>query len=92
MSDMESVIEHLRFINVWAAVGKDPKYNGIDPKSCEKVQAWTRDAIEALKEKEPVTPISVGHTCWLYTCECGNYFTHKAKYCEKCGRLVRWDE
>ena len=50
------------------------------------------EILALLKEQEPVKPISISKVAWLYKCECGNHFTYKVKYCEKCGRSVKWNE
>lgn len=50
--DNERVIDHLKIIHTWAAVGKKPIYRGIEPKCCENVERWVMDAIDLLKEQE----------------------------------------
>jgi hypothetical protein len=52
MKDRKTVIDHLQIIVTWAAVGKKPDYNGIEPKCCEDIEKWTLDALELLKEQE----------------------------------------
>ena len=49
--DREKIIDHLQIIRIWAAVGKDPIYNGIEPKCCEDIEKWTKDALDLLKEQ-----------------------------------------
>ena len=46
------VIDHLQIIRTWAAVGKDPIYQGIEPKCCEDVEKWIDEALALLKEQE----------------------------------------
>lgn len=50
--DIKKVIDHLQIIHTWAAVGKDPIYNGIESKCCEDIEKWTEDTIALLKEQE----------------------------------------
>lgn len=45
VTDTDEVVRHLQIIYVWASVGKDPIYHGIEAKSCAKVEMWTEDAI-----------------------------------------------
>ena len=50
--DRKKIIDHLQIIYIWAAVGKDPIYNGIEPKCCEDIEKWTKDVLDLLKEQE----------------------------------------
>lgn len=55
------------------------------------------DALELLKEQEPVRPVlaRIGNYAAIndYTCpECGTDLYHLQKYCDECGRPVKWDE
>ena len=55
------------------------------------------DAIELLKEQEPVRPVLVriGNYAAIndYTCPvCGTDLYHHQKYCDECGSEVKWDE
>ena len=52
MADREKVISRLQIIRTWAAVGKDPIYNGIEPRCCEDIVTWIDDALALLKEQE----------------------------------------
>lgn len=45
VTDADEVVRHLQIIYVWASVGKDPIYRGIEAKSCAKVEMWAEDAI-----------------------------------------------
>lgn len=74
---------------------EDCPYHGTDS-DCWQVE---RDALELLKEQEPVTPerrYIRGDTKYfdLYKCpECGYLdLRYKANYCGGCGKAVKWDD
>lgn len=56
---------------------------------------WIDDAIAALREKEPVKPekhfLDIGMV-WYSCGNCGHHIFRgtNAKYCDVCGRAVRW--
>lgn len=57
------------------------------------------DALELLKEREPVkpkkSPLSMKNRFFgaIYNCGfCGSRLQGVAKYCVQCGRAVKWDE
>lgn len=54
MADRERVIEHLQIVRTWASVGKEPIYNGIEPRCCENVEKWMDDALALLREQDTV--------------------------------------
>lgn len=89
--DTNSVINHLKIISTWAAVGKDPIYKGIGPKFCENVETWADDALTLIKEqnqriwdllseKEKLNDELKEHEPALPTWSQGK------AYCGKCGR------
>ena len=55
-----------------------------------------RDALELLKEQEPVKPRfadGVHYTVNKYLCgACGHHINQNSRYCEGCGRAVKWDD
>lgn len=54
----------------------------------------TADALELLKEQEPVKPNNPFKfkEYDLYMCaECGSWLITKSNYCWNCGRAVKWD-
>lgn len=65
------VIDHLKIIRTWAAVGKDPIYRGIEPKCCEDVERWIDEALKLLKKQEPKPAETYGRTDWYgFACIC----------------------
>ena len=53
------------------------------------------DALELMKEQEPVRPVlgRIGNSTNDYTCPvCGTDLYHYQKYCDECGRKVKWNE
>lgn len=88
MSDREKVIGHLydclaasKPENLWVFVRKD----------------IVGDALNLLKEQEPIRPIlaRIGNYEAIndYTCPvCGTDLYHLQKYCDECGRAVKWDD
>ena len=93
MPDNKKVIDHLLIIRTWNEVGKAYAYDEMDKKEKTKTVKWIDDALELLKEQEPVEPIppTDGSDLW----KCGNCnhqlfrCTHQ-RYCEMCGRQVKW--
>ena len=65
---------------------------------CECTTEMASDALELLKEREPVKPID--ETCWNHTYgRCGHCRAPlpaleglHSKFCWMCGRQVKWDE
>ena len=49
-----------------------------------------RDALELLKEQEPVKPIRLEN--WWECPSCGGNIVANMKYCPGCGRSVKWNE
>jgi len=54
-----------------------------------------RDALAMLKEQEPVKPKRMNHSERAsfdnYLCECKTELYYKQKFCDDCGRPVKWD-
>ena len=98
MPDREKVISRLQIIRTWAAVGKDPIYNGIEPRCCEDIVTWIDDALALLKEQEAVEPVKENYWPRTYG-RCGNCKAPlpaieglQSKFCWMCGRRVKWDD
>lgn len=95
----QNVIDHLKIIRTWAAVGKDHIYRGIESNSCESVEKWIDDALALLKEQEPIKP-TINEYGEAY-CICGenvgiipnskNLPKIRSKYCSECGRRMKWE-
>jgi len=93
MIDKEKVIEGLQHCACGVPNGcKDCPYDPLPPRIC--VALLTKDALELLKEREPVAPY------WfegIWKCgKCGDgvvgYGTdHYGKFCPVCGRRVKWN-
>lgn len=64
---------------------------GLDLHGVERLK---RDALEMLKEQEPLEPKrEVNNNGQILSCgNCGAWFiVQKQKYCHECGRAVKWD-
>ena len=48
-----------------------------------------RDALELLKEQEPVKPIRLEN--WWECPSCGGNIVANMKYCPRCGKAVKWE-
>lgn len=79
---------------------RDCEYDKWPARIC--VQHLTKDALELLKEQEPVaaiaqdTPIPINDTTVRffkrYLCgKCRAEITYNCKYCHNCGQAVKWD-
>jgi hypothetical protein len=62
------------------------------------ISDMAEDALELLKEQEPVKPIKSklsftrGFMWEIWDCGCcGNQLRSFAKYCDQCGRAVKWE-
>ena len=52
-----------------------------------------RDALELLKEQEPVKAVRrVEETEWNVCGNCGSHIISKWKWCPYCGKAVKWDD
>lgn len=65
---------------------------------CDDCDSLFRDALELLKEQEPIAPSVCGskepdgHGCWWYLCgKCKKPIDHKDRFCKRCGQAVKWD-
>ena len=60
------------------------------------VKNIAEDALELLKEQEPVKPelrmSKWGFKQWFICGACGDTITFKVNYCPYCGRKVKWDD
>ena len=68
------------------------KYKFDDGPGC--VTRLIRDAMDLLKEQEPVEPVIGGNqnSCWYFICSrCQLAIDKGDKYCRHCGRAVKWD-
>lgn len=96
MPDREKVISRLQIIRTWAAVGKDPIYNGIEPRCCEDIVTWIDDALALLKEQEAVEPLrprARGRVERFWVCgECGAEIDKGDRFCRYCGRETKWED
>ena len=78
MTDREKVAEGLEYLITAYAF------------HCDDAQCLG-DAIELLKEQEPVKPIE--NAGFYYCGACKYAFTSgRQKFCSDCGRAVKWDE
>lgn len=53
MNDRGKVIDHLKMIIVWAAVGRKPEYDGMNGRTCEDVENWTMEALQIIEADTP---------------------------------------
>lgn len=98
-ADCEQIISHLQIIRTWAEV--DRKYGGIKPECCDHIVKWIDDALELLKEQEPVKPVEAWNTYLCGNCNRNVYhegrqgclvlYEERYTYCPNCGRKVKWD-
>ena len=92
--DRKKVINNLLIIRTWNEVGKAYAYDEIDKKEKTKTVVWIDDALELLKEQEPVKPTwSQGKA---YCGKCGQRLPRKRadkeiNYCGYCGQEVKWN-
>lgn len=93
MIDRENVITHLQIIHTWAEFARERDLQFFTPKHLENIAEWTDDALELLKEQEPVKPIPPEDELSLYRCgKCHHpLFRCVDKYCSRCGRSVKWE-
>lgn len=95
MTDKEKVIKGLVCCANFAGCAECP-YDSLNAPEC--YQTCERDALELLKEREPIEPKEVKlypHT--IYACGgCGHMSVgsndYHAKFCPECGRGVKWDD
>lgn len=91
MIDLENTISNLETNIRWIESTECPKFPGWG-----NVTMAMRDALELLKEKEPVKPevYYVGPDKYrFYNCPvCKMAWYYKGNYCLGCGRPVKWDD
>ena len=81
MTDREKVIKGLEGVLEWLSEGEDRK--------CVAAYRAVEDALELLKEPEPVSPFCDKGLC---VCgNCGNWVYKSDRYCSKCGKAVKWE-
>lgn len=65
--------------------------------SDSEVQEIAKNALELLKEQEPIAPSLCGskepdwHGSWRYLCgKCKKPIDNKDRFCKRCGQAVKW--
>lgn len=94
MAEKELVITHLQIIHTWADFAREKDLQFFTKKHLEDIAQWSEDAINLLKEQEPVAPVLVGRM-W----ECGKCYApvgifmddQRDQFCRTCGTKVNWD-
>ena len=96
MADREKTINGLECCTTMDEYGypsceKCP-YSDVDG-TCPNIDALHRDALELLREQEPVKPITTGKGILERTrCgACGSEIANSHFYCWYCGKKVKWD-
>ena len=88
--DREKIIENM---NIAKTILCNP--NMITPEMCIKIGQTISDTLSLLKEQEAVAPIPPTDESDLWKCgNCNHQLfrcTHQ-RYCEMCGREVKWDD
>jgi len=93
MVDREKVIKGLDLCLTWEVSACDSCPYATE---CEEAlvgidsSPLRRDALELLKEQEPVKPIRLEN--WWECPSCGGNIVANMKYCPGCGRSVKWNE
>lgn len=101
MNDMEKVIKGLEccliFDEDWFYHCDECPYRATEDERkvidwCCHLEELRKDALELLKEQEPVEP-QYEMICGDKVAFCGNCDTYlgSVKYCPTCGRPVKWD-
>lgn len=95
MPDRETVITHLQIIHTWAEFARERDLQFFTAKHLEDIAQWSDDALNLLKEQEPVEPILIreGRNKYYndYVCPgCDNELSYGQNYCSECGRAVKW--
>ena len=62
-----------------------------------KVERMKRDALELLKEQEPVEAKTMreskSYGSWWFACgACGHAIDLEDNFCRECGRKIKWDD
>ena len=100
MPDREKVIKGLECCTAFDGKGfplcEECPYE--DEGTCQELDQLHRDALELLKEQEPIAPKLIKmYPHDIYECgNCGHRSVgskdYKAKYCPECGQAVKWDD
>lgn len=95
MTDREKVIKGLENLSEWLFQQYRVVYDGDAPNYYDAYKT-VDEALALLKEQEPIRPIlaRIGNYDAIndYTCPvCGTDLYHLQKYCDECGRTVKWD-
>jgi len=81
MIDREKTIRDLEVIGAWHTHHYEPFHY-----ECAET---IHNALELLKEQEPVSPFCDKGLC---VCgNCGNWVYKSDRYCSKCGKAVKWE-
>ena len=88
MADVEKVIEDLINYRDREFIKEGTSYFDADPRYRKLI---INEAIELLKEKEPVEcELEGGGTNWWYVCgDCHGAIDNRDSYCKHCGRKVK---
>lgn len=99
MPDRESVITHLMIMETWTEYALEVGRNFFEESHIKNICEWAGEALELLKEQEPVAPSYAGYNEW-FCGNCGETVGWKSipefdemqyKYCPYCGKKVKWD-
>ena len=98
MVDKEKVLAGLKSCaDRTGALCRTCPYDFVHNENCMGDMA--QDALELLKEQEAVKPLKSklsfthGFDWEIWDCGCcGNQLRSFAKYCDQCGKAVKWDE
>lgn len=88
MADRESVITHLQIIHTWAKFARERDLKFFTAKHLEDIAQWADDALNLLKEQEPLA-VFEGK---VNKCVCGNEINRywHPEYCGFCGKKLEW--
>ena len=94
MPDVENVISHLQIIHTWAEFAREHDLQFFTPKHLKDIAEWSDDALELLKEQEPVEPeLEGGGSSWWHVCgECHGTIDSSDNFCKHCGRRIRHEK
>lgn len=92
MPDREKVIKGMEICTLPASCNSDCPYYEKEGAECS--YCLMKDALELLKEQEPVKP-EIGKngcgSCWYICPECRLPIAYKDMFCRHCGRRLSWD-
>lgn len=91
MTNREKIIQWLTICSSGCKENCPYEYSGlIDKNECKT--DLMRDALELLKEQEPVKAVRrVEETEWNVCGNCSSHIISKWKWCPYCGRTVKWN-